>query len=143
MTYYSIILFAKVSPIIQNIFTYYSNNFTDYSSNLHLILTFNSIIVYVLSIRKGIRKISGSHMIIFALMGELRVCVGALSTSRIDTGDGSGFPSDVATALLGLFIQIQDYIDSLVLIGIYISHERRVRTMRSLACIIIRACSRA
>ena len=52
MTYYSIILFAKVSPIIQNIFTYYSNNFTDYSSNLHLILTFNSIIVYVLSIRK-------------------------------------------------------------------------------------------
>ena len=65
MTYYSIILFAKVSPIIQNIFTYYSNNFTDYSSNLHLILTFNSIIVfYVLSIRKGIRKISGSHMII-------------------------------------------------------------------------------
>ena len=63
MTYYSIILFAKVSPIIQNIFTYYSNNFTDYSSNLHLILTFNLIIVYVLSIRKGIRKISESHMI--------------------------------------------------------------------------------
>ena len=74
MTYYSNILFAKVSPIIQNIFTYYSNNFTDYSSNLHLILTFNSIIVYVLSIRKGIRKISESHMIIFALTGELRVC---------------------------------------------------------------------
>ena len=47
------------------------------------------------------------------------MCVGALSTSRIDTGDGSGFPSDVATVLLGLFIQIQDYIDSLVLIGIY------------------------
>ena len=64
MTYYSIILFAIVSPIIQNIFTYYSNNFTDYSSNLHLILTFNLIIVYVLSIRKGIRKISESHMII-------------------------------------------------------------------------------
>ena len=73
MTYYSIILFAKVSPIIQNIFTYYSNNFTDYSSNLHLILTFNSIIVYVLSIRKGIRKISESHMIIFALTGELNL----------------------------------------------------------------------
>ena len=68
MTYYSIILFAKVSPIIQNIFTYYSNNFTDYSSNLHLILTFNSIIVYVLSIRKGIRKISESHMIIIIIM---------------------------------------------------------------------------
>ena len=47
------------------------------------------------------------------------VCVGALSTSRIDTGDGSGFPSDVATASLGLFVKIQDYIDSLVLIGIY------------------------
>ena len=67
MTYYSIILFAKVSPIIQNIFTYYSNNFTDYSSNLHLILTFNSIIVYVLSIRKGIRKISESHMIMISI----------------------------------------------------------------------------
>ena len=78
------------------------------------------------------------------------VCVGALSTSRIDKGDGSGFPSDVATASLGLFIKIQDYIalgfikiqdyiDSLV----YISHERRVRTMRSLARIIIRARSRA
>ena len=65
MTYYSIILFAKVSPIIPNIFTYYSNNFTDYSSNLHLI--FNSIIVYVLSIRKGIRKISESHMIIIII----------------------------------------------------------------------------
>ena len=64
MTYYSIILFAKVSPIIQNIFSYYSKNFTDYSSYLHLILTFNSIIVYVLSIRKGIRKISESHIII-------------------------------------------------------------------------------
>ena len=60
MTYYSIILFSKVSPIIQNIFT-------DYSSNLHLILTFNSIIVYVLSIRKGIRKISESHMIIIII----------------------------------------------------------------------------
>ena len=67
MTYYSIILFAKVSPIIQNILTYYSNNFTDYSSNLHLILTFNSIIVHVLSIRKGIRKISESHMIIIII----------------------------------------------------------------------------
>ena len=67
MTYYSIILSAKVSPIIQNIFTYYSNNFTDYSSNLHLILTFNSIIVYVLSIKKGIRKISESHMIIIII----------------------------------------------------------------------------
>ena len=65
---------SSLSGLIQNIFTYYSNNFTDYSSNLHLILTFNSIIVYVLSIRKGIRKISGSHMIIFALTGELRVC---------------------------------------------------------------------
>ena len=64
MTYYSIILFAKVSPIIQSIFTYYSNNFTDYSSNLHLILTFNSMIVYVVSIRKGIRKIGESHMIL-------------------------------------------------------------------------------
>ena len=53
MTYYSIILFAKVSPIIQNIFTYYSNNFTDYSSNLHLILTFNSI--------------SESHMIMISI----------------------------------------------------------------------------
>ena len=67
MTYYSIILFAKVSPIIQNIFTYYSNNFTDYSSNLHLILTFNSIIVYVLSIKKGIRKVSESHMIMISI----------------------------------------------------------------------------
>ena len=67
MTYYSIILFALVSPIIQNIFTYYSNNFTNYSSYLHLILTFNSIIVYVLSIRKGIRKISESHMIIIII----------------------------------------------------------------------------
>ena len=38
------------------IFTYYSNNFTDYSSNLPLILTFNSIIVYVLSIRKVINQ---------------------------------------------------------------------------------------
>ena len=46
------------------------------------------------------------------------VCVGALSTSRIDKGDGSEFPSDVATASLGLFIKIQDYIDSLVLIGL-------------------------
>ena len=63
MTYYSLILFEKVSPIIQNIFTYYSNNFTDYSSNLHLILTFNSFIVYVLSMRKIIRTISQSHMI--------------------------------------------------------------------------------
>ena len=73
------------------------------------------------------------------------VCVGALrlSPSRIDTGDGSGFPSDVATASLGLFNKIQDYIDSLVLFGIYISHERRVRTMRSLARIIITARSRA
>ena len=68
MTYYSIILFAKVSPIIQNVFTYYSNNFTDYSSNLHLILTFNSIIVYVLSIRKVIRTISQSHMIIIVII---------------------------------------------------------------------------
>ena len=47
------------------------------------------------------------------------MCVGALSTSRIDKGDSSGLPSDVATASLGLFIKIQDYIDSLVLIGIY------------------------
>ena len=47
------------------------------------------------------------------------MCVGALSTSRIDKGDGLEFPSDVATASLGLFIKIQDYIDSLVLIGIY------------------------
>ena len=68
MTYYSIILFSKVSPIIQYIFTYYSNNFTDYSSNLHLILTFNSIIVYVLSIRKVIRTISQSHMIIIIII---------------------------------------------------------------------------
>ena len=68
MTYYSIILFAKVSPIIQNVFTYYSNNFTDYSINLHLILTFNSIIVYVLSIRKVIRTISQSHMIIIVII---------------------------------------------------------------------------
>ena len=68
MTYYSIILFAKVSPIIQNIFTYYSNNFTDYSSNYYLhIIFFNSIIVYVLSIKKGIRKISESHMIIIII----------------------------------------------------------------------------
>ena len=81
----------------------------------------------------------------FELILRLRVssvCVGALTTSRIDKGDGSGFPSDVATASLGLFIKIQDYIDSLVLIGIYISHERRVRTMRSLARIIILACMR-
>ena len=47
------------------------------------------------------------------------MCVGALSTSRIDKGDGSEFPSDVAIASLGLFIKIQNYIDSLVLIGIY------------------------
>ena len=64
----SIIIFAKVSPIIQNIFTYYSNNFTDYSSNLPLILTFNSIIAYVLSIRKVIRTISQSHMIIIIII---------------------------------------------------------------------------
>ena len=57
-------------------------------------------------------------MIIFALRVS-SVCVGALSTSRIDTVDSSGFLSDVATASLGLFIKIQDYIDSLVLIGIY------------------------
>ena len=44
------------------------------------------------------------------------MCVGAVSTSRIDKGDGSEFPSDVATASLGLFIKIQGYIDSLVLI---------------------------
>ena len=50
--------------------------------------------------------------------------VGALSTSRIDKGDSSGFPSDVATASLGLFIKIQDYIDSLVLIDIYIYKPR-------------------
>ena len=53
------------------------------------------------------------------------VCVGALSTSRIDKGDGSGFPSDVATASLGLFIKIQDYIDSLVLIGHAAGREAR------------------
>ena len=72
------------------------------------------------------------------------VCVGALSTSRIDKGDGSGFISDVATASLGWFIKIQDYIDSLVLIGIinYIGHERRVRTLRSLARINIYARAR-
>ena len=71
------------------------------------------------------------------------MCVGALSTSRIDTGDGSGFASDVATASLGLFIQIQDYIDSLVLIGIY--KPRASSSHDAIACAykIIRACSRA
>ena len=49
--------------------------------------------------------------------------------------------SELDSRSLGLFIKIQDYIDSLVLIGI--SHERRARTMRSLARIIIRVRSRA
>ena len=70
------------------------------------------------------------------------VCVGALSTSRIDKRDSSGFPSDVSTASLGLFIKIQDYIDSLVHIGIYkprasSSHDAIARTYnftRALAC---------
>ena len=63
------------------------------------------------------------------------MCVGALSTSRINKGDGPGFSSDVATASLGLFIKIQDEIDSLVLTGI--SHARRACAMRSIARIII------
>ena len=67
------------------------------------------------------------------------MCVGALSTSKIDKGDGPGFSSDVATASLGLFIKIQDDIDFLVLTGI--SHVSRARTMRSIARIY--ACARA
>ena len=51
------------------------------------------------------------------------VCVGALSTSKIDKGDGPGFSSDVAIASLGLFIKIQDDIDFLVLTGIYKPRE--------------------
>ena len=72
------------------------------------------------------------------------MCVGALSTSRINKGDGPGFSSDVATASLGLFIKIQDDIDSLVLTGI--SHARRACAMRSIARIYnymrARACGR-
>ena len=66
------------------------------------------------------------------------MCVGALSTSRIDKGDGPGFYSDVATASLGLFIKIKDDIDSLVLTGI--SHARRACAMRLIARIYACAC---
>ena len=67
MTYYSIILFAKVSPIIKNILPIIQT-ISPIIQEMYLILTFNSIIVYVLSIRKVIRTISQSHMIIIVII---------------------------------------------------------------------------